>query len=50
MSKSTVYIVQVPQRLDRETGKWVDEKIINALRNKLDVSRLVTGDNYKEWI
>lgn len=28
----------------------VDEKIIKALRNKQDVSRLVTGDNYKEWI
>ena len=28
----------------------VDEKIINALRNKNDMARLITGDQWKEWL
>lgn len=28
----------------------VDEKIIQALRDKIDLSAAVTGDNYKEWL
>lgn len=28
----------------------VDEKIVNALRDKLDVASIVTGDKLKEWI
>jgi Superfamily II DNA/RNA helicases, SNF2 family len=28
----------------------VDEKIIHALRNKLNLSAVITGDNYREWL
>jgi len=28
----------------------VDEKILNALRNKNDLARLITGDQWKEWL
>ena len=28
----------------------VDEKIINALRSKNDMARLITGDQWKEWL
>lgn len=28
----------------------VDEKIIHALRNKIDVASTITGDTYREWL
>lgn len=28
----------------------VDEKIIEALRKKIDLATMITGDNYKEWL
>ena len=28
----------------------VDEKIIQALRNKLDLTTAITGENYREWL
>jgi SNF2 family DNA or RNA helicase len=36
--------------IDLQTSGTVDEKIVDALRRKMDIMRLVTGDNYKEWI
>jgi hypothetical protein len=28
----------------------VDEKIINALRAKINMATTITGDNYQEWL
>lgn len=28
----------------------VDEKILKALRNKIDMSTTITGENYREWV
>ncbi len=28
----------------------VDDKIVNALRTKLSIANIITGDNFKEWI
>jgi SNF2 family DNA or RNA helicase len=28
----------------------LDQKIVKALKNKLDISRTINGDNWKEWI
>jgi SNF2 family DNA or RNA helicase len=28
----------------------VDEAIIRALRDKIDLSRVITGDNFREWL
>lgn len=42
-SKSCVYVDMVC----RDT---VDEKIIEALRGKMDIARLITGDTYRQWI
>lgn len=36
--------------LDLYTPHTIDEKIMTALRNKMDVARAVTGDAWKEWI
>jgi SNF2 family DNA or RNA helicase len=36
--------------IDLVTPGTVDQKIVSALRAKLDVSRVITGDAYKEWI
>jgi SNF2 family DNA or RNA helicase len=41
--KSVTYI-------DIVAAETVDEKITNALREKLDVASIITGDKLKEWI
>jgi hypothetical protein len=28
----------------------VDEKLIKALRKKMDLASVITGDNYREWL
>lgn len=41
--KSVTYV-------DLMTPNTIDEKIIKALRNKIDLASTITGDNYKEWL
>jgi SNF2 family DNA or RNA helicase len=36
--------------VDLMTPETIDEKIIAALRNKINLSSQITGDNYKEWL
>ncbi len=36
--------------VDLVCPETVDEKIVEALRKKLDVASLITGDNFREWI
>lgn len=36
--------------IDLVVPNTVDEKIIKALRKKIDLSSAITGDNYKEWL
>jgi SNF2 family DNA or RNA helicase len=36
--------------VDLVASDTVDEKIVGALRDKLDVASIVTGDTVKEWI
>lgn len=35
---------------DLVTPGTVDEKIIKALRDKLNIAQLITGDNFQEWL
>lgn len=35
---------------DMVTRNTVEEKIIEALRNKMDLSNAVTGDSWREWV
>jgi hypothetical protein len=30
--------------------RTVEEKIIESLRSKIDVSTVINGDNYMEWL
>lgn len=42
---------QVPMTIiDLVAPGTVDEKIIGALRNKINMSSVINGDNYKEWL
>jgi len=41
--KSVTYV-------DLVTAGTVDEKIIGALRSKINLSTQITGDNYREWL
>lgn len=36
--------------VDLVTPQTVDEKIIKALRNKINLAQIITGDNYREWL
>jgi len=36
--------------IDLVATNTVDERIVNALRNKMDVATMITGDTVKEWI
>jgi len=36
--------------VDIVTEKTVDEKIIKALRNKIDISDKVLAEGHREWI
>lgn len=42
-TKSVTYV-------DFVAAGTVEEKIIKALRNKMDLAAMVTGDNFKEWL
>lgn len=42
-TKSVTYV-------DIMTPNSVDQKIVNALRNKINLSSEITGDDYKEWL
>ncbi len=37
-------------RVDLMARGTIDEKIVQALRAKLDMATLINGDNYKEWL
>jgi SNF2 family DNA or RNA helicase len=36
--------------VDLITRGTVEEKIVLNLRNKINMSAIITGDNYREWI
>jgi len=36
--------------VDIVTKGTIDEKILTALRNKDNIARKITGDNWREWI
>lgn len=36
--------------IDLVSSKTVDEKILQALRKKLNMMTLITGENYREWL
>lgn len=38
------------QYVDLIARGTVEEKIIKALRDKIDISTIINGDNYKEWL
>lgn len=38
------------QYVDLMARGTVEEKIIQALRDKIDIATLINGDNYKEWL
>ena len=40
---STAYV-------DLVVPNTVDEKIIEAIRSKIDMAAMITGDNYREWL
>ncbi len=37
-------------RIDLYVPGTVDEKIIHAIRNKINMAATITGDNYREWL
>lgn len=36
--------------VDLRVPSTIEDKIIGALRNKIDMATLINGDNYKEWL
>jgi len=36
--------------IDIIAEKTIDEKIVKALRNKMNIATKITGDELKEWI
>jgi SNF2 family DNA or RNA helicase len=36
--------------IDLQCSGTVDEKIIGALRKKIDLAAQITGDNWREWV
>jgi SNF2 family DNA or RNA helicase len=42
-TKSVTYV-------DLVSPGTVDETIINALRKKINLATVITGDNYQEWL
>ena len=36
--------------IDIVTEKTVDEKILKALRNKIDIASLILAEGHKEWL
>jgi SNF2 family DNA or RNA helicase len=36
--------------IDLVAKNTIDEKVMDALRNKQSVANLITGDNVKQWI